>query len=51
MNVEDSNSHQQDDLLYPYSRYYGKFDPAEFLLNANLQDFAQKVNYICALVT
>jgi hypothetical protein len=49
--VEDSNFHQKDNFLHPYSRYYGKFEPIEFLFNANLQDFAQKVSYICALET
>ncbi|WP_299415825.1 hypothetical protein [Acaryochloris sp. IP29b_bin.148] len=37
--------------LYPRSRYRGEFTPANLAFNANLQEFAQKVNFICALET
>ncbi|MBD1938740.1 hypothetical protein [Microcoleus sp. FACHB-68] len=36
-------------FLYPRSRYYGKFTPENLVFNANLQEFAHKVNYLCAL--
>lgn len=49
--MEDPNAHQEDAFLHPYSRYYGKFDPVRFLFDANLQEFAQKISYICALET
>jgi hypothetical protein len=38
-------------LLYPRSKYQGKFTPENLAFNANLQEFAQKVGYICALET
>lgn len=42
---------ERDEFFYPRSRYYGKFTPNNLVFNANLQEFAQKVNYICALET
>ncbi len=41
----------KDDFLYPRSRYYGDFKPENLVFNSNLQEFAQKVNYICNLET
>ncbi|HEY9836559.1 MULTISPECIES: DUF7219 family protein [Laspinema] len=41
----------KSDFLYPRSRYYGKFSPENLAFDANLQEFAQKVNYICGLET
>ncbi len=38
-------------FLYPQSRYQGKFTPENLAFNSNLQEFAQKVGYICALET
>lgn len=42
---------ERDEFLYPRSRYYGEFTPQNLAFNANLQEFAQKVTYICALET
>ncbi|MBW4644815.1 MAG: hypothetical protein KME23_17795 [Goleter apudmare HA4340-LM2] len=39
------------DFLYPRSPYYGQFKPEYMAFNANLQDFSQRVNYICSLQT
>ena len=39
------------DFLYPGSPYYGQFKPEYLVFNANLQDFSQRVNYICSLQT
>jgi len=39
------------DFLYPRSRYYGKVTPESLTFNANLQEFAQRVSFICALET
>jgi len=39
------------DFLYPRSRYYGQVKPENLVFNANLQEFAQKVGYICNLET
>lgn len=41
----------QSDFLYPRSRYYGQVKPENLVFNANLQEFAQRVNYICNLET
>ncbi|MEB3311298.1 MAG: hypothetical protein VKJ02_13815 [Snowella sp.] len=40
-----------DDFLHPRSSYYGKVKPENLVFNANLQEFAQKVSYICNLET
>ena len=38
-------------LLYPYKRYQGPVKPEDLVFNANLQEFAQRVSYICNLQT
>jgi pyruvate/oxaloacetate carboxyltransferase len=39
------------DFLYPRSPYYGQFKPEYLAFNANLQEFSQRVDYICSLQT
>jgi spore maturation protein CgeB len=39
----------KDNFLYPRSKYRGHFSPQELVFDANLQEFAQKVSYICGL--
>lgn len=41
----------KDDFLYPRGRYYGHVQPENIVFNANLQEFAQRINYICNLET
>lgn len=41
----------QSDFLYPRSRYHGQVKPENLVFNANLQEFAQRVSYICNLET
>ncbi|BAY36658.1 hypothetical protein NIES2111_09890 [Nostoc sp. NIES-2111] len=41
----------KEDFLYPRGRYYGQVKPENLVFNANLQEFAQKINYICNLET
>ncbi|MBD2296008.1 hypothetical protein H6G06_21640 [Anabaena sphaerica FACHB-251] len=41
----------KDDFLYPRGRYYGHVQPENLVFNANLQEFAQRVSYICNLET
>ena len=41
----------KDNFLHPRSRYRGKFTPENLAFNANLQEFAQRVSYICGLET
>ena len=40
-----------DDFLYPRSSYRGEFTPENLVFDANLQEFAQRVNFICNLET
>jgi hypothetical protein len=38
-------------FLYPYSRYRGEVKPQNLVFNANLQEFSQRIGYICGLET
>jgi len=38
-----------NNFLYPRSHYRGRFTPQNLILNANLQEFSHRVNYICNL--
>ncbi|MBW4615592.1 MAG: hypothetical protein KME21_20410 [Desmonostoc vinosum HA7617-LM4] len=48
-----SNYHQVDkhNFLYHRYQYSGKFTPSQLVFNANLQEFSQRVGYICNLQT
>ena len=39
------------DFLYPRGRYYGQVKLENLVFNANLQESAQRVSYICNLET
>jgi hypothetical protein len=39
------------DFLYPRTPYSGEYKSEYLQFNANLQDFSQRVNYICSLQT
>jgi hypothetical protein len=41
----------KDDFFYPRGRYYGQVKPENLVFNANLQEFAQRVSFICNLET
>lgn len=45
-----SNS-DKDQFLYPHESYRGDFTLENVAFNANLQEFAKKVNVICNLET
>lgn len=45
------DQHLKDSFLYPRHSYQGDVKPENLVFNANLQEFAQKVNYICNLET
>ncbi|MGL5941389.1 MAG: DUF7219 family protein [Waterburya sp.] len=49
MNRNSNNN--KDNFLYPRANYHGDFSPQNLAFNANLQEFAQQVAYICALET
>ncbi|BAZ09125.1 hypothetical protein NIES4071_09310 [Calothrix sp. NIES-4071] len=38
-------------FFYPRYPYRGNFTPENLVFNSNLQEFAQKVGYICGLQT
>lgn len=42
---------QTTEFLFPRSRYRGQFTPKNLMFNANLQEFSQKISYICSLET
>jgi hypothetical protein len=42
---------KKDKFLFPRSSYQGKFTVENLIFDANLQEFSQKVGYICALET
>lgn len=46
-----NNDSGKENFLYPIRNYKGKFTPENLILNANLQEFAQKVSFICGLET
>jgi hypothetical protein len=41
----------RNEFLYPRSRYYGQVKPENLVFNANLQEFAQRISFICNLET
>lgn len=41
----------KEEFLMSASRYYGDFKPSELVFNHNLQEFAARISYICALET
>ena len=36
-------------FLYPITSYQGNFKPENLVFNANLQEFSQRISYICCL--
>jgi hypothetical protein len=44
-------SEQSDSFLYSTNRYHGDFQPNHLVFNSNLQEFTQKISYICSLET
>lgn len=37
------------EFIYPLAKYRGKFTPQNLAFNANLQEFAQRISFICNL--
>lgn len=42
---------QHNDFLFPRARYRGQVKPENLVFNTNLQEFSQRVSYICNLET
>lgn len=49
--VGENEQQAKEAFLYPHSSYYGQIKPENIVFNANLQEFAQRVSYICNLET
>ncbi|HEY9671618.1 MAG TPA: hypothetical protein V6D11_09260 [Waterburya sp.] len=49
--MEQTNQLDIHNFLYRHRRYHGQFTPEALVFNANLQEFAQRVSYICNLQT
>ena len=47
----DENQRDKEKFLFPQIPYRGNFTPENLMFNSNLQEFAQKVSYICNLET
>ena len=46
-----ATNNRKEEFLYPRSSYRGEVKPENLVFNANLQEFAHKVSYICNLET
>jgi hypothetical protein len=49
--MDDYNQVNKNNFLYQPYRYLGEFTPQSLIFNANLQEFSQRVSYICNLQT
>ena len=45
----DNDKNAKENFLYPIGNYQGEFTPSKLIFNANLQEFAQRVGYVCGL--
>ncbi len=45
----DDHLSEKEKFLYPRSKYYGEFTPENLVFDANLQEFAQQISYLCNL--
>ena len=41
----------KDSFFYPIAKYRGDFSPNSLAFNANLQEFAQRISFLCSLET
>lgn len=51
MPEEQDSTVNKTNFLYPRYPYRGNFTPENLVFNSNLQEFAQKIGYICGLQT
>ena len=49
--MANENDSDKDRFLYPIGKYYGEFTPENLVFDANIQEFAQRVSYLCNLET
>lgn len=45
------SNNDKHNFLYHRNSYHGEVKPNNLVFNANLQEFSQKISYICALET
>ncbi len=46
-----SSEKKINDFIYPRHPYRGKVKPENLVFNSNLQEFAQKISFVCNLET
>lgn len=49
--MTDKSPSPKESFLFPRSKYWGEFTPQQLAFNANLQEFAQRVSFVCNLET
>lgn len=49
--MTDDKASPKENFLFPRSKYWGEFTPQQLAFNANLQEFAQRVSFVCNLET
>ncbi len=49
--MSQQSDRDKENFLYSQARYRGDFSPENLAFNSNLQEFTQKIGYICALET
>lgn len=49
--MTDNQPSPKENFLFPRSKYWGEFTPQQLAFNANLQEFAQRVSFVCNLET
>ncbi|MBN3871617.1 MAG: hypothetical protein HWQ23_15450 [Nostoc sp. JL33] len=49
--MDNDNQIDKNNFLYQRYQYLGKYTPQNLLFNANLQEFSERVCYLCNLQT
>lgn len=49
--MDNYNQVTKNNFFYQRYQYRGQYTPKNFLFNANLQEFSQRISYICNLHT
>lgn len=49
--MDNGNQIDKNNFLYQRYQYLGKYTPQNLLFNANLQEFSERVCYLCNLQT
>ncbi len=49
--MNDDKNRIKNEFIYPKSSYRGEFTPENMMIDANLQEFALRISYICNLET